>query len=173
MTTKTPSPLMCDIKVFSRRDFFKGAGALAGLSVAGCGTVPARRTAFGPGDKLRHAAIGVGGMGFNDLKNFLSHPRVEVVAICDVDADRLAKAAELAPKARRYVDWREMLDKEPENILKHHLATKKGTKQLHNKKENNTNYKYFHDICCKIQYRSVNQKSIAENSGINCEYNKH
>ena len=114
MTTMTPNPLMRDIIVFSRRDFFKGAGALAGLSVAGCGTVPARRTAFGPGDKLRHASIGVGGMGFNDLKNFLSHPRVEVVAICDVDADRLAKAAELAPKARKYVDWRELLDKEPD-----------------------------------------------------------
>ena len=98
----------------NRRDFFKGVGALAGLSLAGCSTVPARRTAFGPNDKLRHACIGVGGMGFNDLKNFLSHPRAEVVALCDVDAQRLANAAKLAPKARTYTDWRELLEREPD-----------------------------------------------------------
>ena len=96
----------------NRRDFFKGAGALAGMSFAGCSTVPARRKDFGPNDRLRHASIGVGGMGFNDLKNFLAHPRVEVVALCDVDSDKLAKAAELAPNARRYTDWRDMLEKE-------------------------------------------------------------
>ena len=96
----------------NRRDFFKSAGALAGLTMAGCATVPQRRTVFGPNDKLRHASIGVGGMGFNDLKNFLSHPRVEVVALCDVDANNLAKAAQLAPKARTYTDWREILEKE-------------------------------------------------------------
>ena len=94
-----------------RRDFFKGAGALAGLSLAGCSTVPPRR-AFGPNDKLRHACIGVGGMGFNDLRNFLSHPRVEVAALCDVDSNNLARAAQLAPNARTYADWREMLEKE-------------------------------------------------------------
>lgn len=34
--------------------------------------------------KLRHACIGVGGMGAYDLKNFREHPQVEIVAICDV-----------------------------------------------------------------------------------------
>jgi len=39
-----------------------------------------------PKTKLRHACIGVGGMmGFNDLQNFVSHPDVEIVAICDVE----------------------------------------------------------------------------------------
>ena len=96
----------------NRRDFFKGAGALAGMSFAGCSTVPSRRKDFGPNDKLRHACIGVGGMGAGDLRNFLSHPRVEVVALCDVDSEKLAKAAESVPKARRYTDWRELLEKE-------------------------------------------------------------
>ena len=98
--------------ISNRRDFIKNAGALTGLTLAGCSTVPARRTAFGPNDKLRHASIGVGGMGAYDLYNFLSHPRVEVVAICDVDSNHLAKAAEKAPNARKYADWRELLDKE-------------------------------------------------------------
>ena len=97
---------------FNRRDFFKCTGAFAGLALAGCSTVPPRRTEFGPGDKLRHACIGVGGMGFNDFKNFLSHPRVEVVAICDVDSNHLANAAKVAPQARKYADWRELLEKE-------------------------------------------------------------
>ena len=99
---------------FNRRDFFKGAGALAGLAIAGCGTVPSRRTSFGPNDKLRHACIGVGGMGAGDLHNFLQHPRVQITALCDVDADNLARAAALVPTARTYVDWREMLEREPD-----------------------------------------------------------
>jgi predicted dehydrogenase len=66
---------------------------------------------------LRHACVGVGGMmGLNDLQNFISHPLVQVVAICDVDENFLKKALELVPEARTYTDWREMLQKESENI---------------------------------------------------------
>lgn len=66
---------------------------------------------------LRHACIGVGGMmGLNDLQNFVSHPNVQVVAICDVDENFLKKALEIVPEARTYSDWREMLQKESENI---------------------------------------------------------
>ena len=48
-----------------------------------------------PKKKLRHASIGVGGMGGHDLKHFGQHPDLEVVAICDVDEQNLLKAAEL------------------------------------------------------------------------------
>ena len=65
---------------------------------------------------LQHACIGVGGMGFGDLKQFISHPKVEVVAICDVDAERLKKASELVPEARTYADWRELLEEEGNKI---------------------------------------------------------
>ena len=102
----------------NRKEFLKlasCAGVAAGWGRTGFSAVPSRR-AFGPNDKLHHACIGVGGMGFNDLKNFLSHPRVEVVALCDVDANNLAKAAQLAPNARKYTDWREMLEKEGDAI---------------------------------------------------------
>lgn len=67
--------------------------------------------------KLRHACVGVGGMmGLNDLKNFQSHPNVEIVAICDIDQESLTKALEVVPGARTYTDWRELLEKEKENI---------------------------------------------------------
>ena len=70
-----------------------------------------------PKAKLRHACIGVGGMmGLNDLQNFVSHPNVQVVAICDVDENFLKKALELVPNARTYNDWRELLKNEAENI---------------------------------------------------------
>ncbi|MCA9001536.1 MAG: Gfo/Idh/MocA family oxidoreductase, partial [Planctomycetes bacterium] len=39
-----------------------------------------------------------------------------VVCLCDVDAKRLKAAGELHPGARLYSDWREMLDKERDNL---------------------------------------------------------
>ena len=65
---------------------------------------------------LQHACIGVGGMGWGDLQQFIKHPKVQVVAICDVDGERLKKASELVPEARTYTDWRELLNKEADNI---------------------------------------------------------
>lgn len=68
-------------------------------------------------ETLNHACIGVGGMmGLGDLKKIQSHPKVHIVAICDVDENMLQKASELVPEARQYKDWREMLDKEGNNI---------------------------------------------------------
>lgn len=67
-------------------------------------------------EKLRHACIGVGGMGAFDLQNFKSHPKVNIVAICDVDENNLKKAAEILPNARVYTDWRELLKKERRHI---------------------------------------------------------
>src|SRR3546814_8495404 len=69
-----------------------------------------------PDRKLRHACIGVGGMGGHDLQNFKSHPDVEIVALCDVDENHLKKVAELIPGARLYTDWRELLKKEKRHI---------------------------------------------------------
>ena len=69
-----------------------------------------------PNSKIAHACIGVGGMGLNDLKNFQSHPRAQIVAICDVDKTHLDKAAELVPDARRYTDWRELLANEGDKV---------------------------------------------------------
>jgi predicted dehydrogenase len=102
----------------NRRRFVKWAAAAGAWSVVpGCATSPRAPRPLSPGAKLNHACIGVGGMmGGNDLKNFVSHPRCEVVAICDVDRRELEKAALVAPNARRYSDWREMLRAEGDRI---------------------------------------------------------
>jgi predicted dehydrogenase len=99
----------------SRKEFL-ALSALGGLGLmAGCATSPAARR-VPPGGKLRHACIGVRGMGGNDLQSFKDHPQLEIVALCDVDKSHLADAAKDVPDARQYQDWRELLAKEADNI---------------------------------------------------------
>jgi predicted dehydrogenase len=70
----------------------------------------------GAGTKLRHASIGVARRGEADLRCLLTHPDIQVVALCDVDEKHLKAAAKLVPGARLYRDWRVMLEKERNNI---------------------------------------------------------
>jgi predicted dehydrogenase len=72
--------------------------------------------AASPNGNLNHACIGVGGIGAADMRNFLAHAKVRIVAICDVDGDRLEAAGKLVPDARKYTDWRELLAKEGDKI---------------------------------------------------------
>ncbi|MGB5462891.1 MAG: Gfo/Idh/MocA family oxidoreductase, partial [Aureibaculum sp.] len=48
-------------------------------------------------------------MGFEDLKAIASHPLVDVVALCDIDANYLAAAKEAKPQAKTFSDYRVML----------------------------------------------------------------
>ena len=66
--------------------------------------------------KLQHACIGVGGIGNHDRKRLTTHPKLEVVAICDVDHHNLQEAAKDYPAARKYNDWRELLAAEGDRI---------------------------------------------------------
>jgi predicted dehydrogenase len=97
----------------SRRKFLQSAAtaALAAPFILRCSSnAPSSK------NKLNHACIGVGGMGWSDLQKFKEDPNVQIVAICDVDAINLKKAAEALPDARTYTDWREMLKKEGDKI---------------------------------------------------------
>ena len=97
----------------SRREFLANATTVAMASPFMLR--PLKNLAL-PSDRLNHACIGVGGMGAFDLQNFKSHPKVNIVAICDVDENNLKKAAEILPGARTYTDWRELLQKEKKHI---------------------------------------------------------
>src|SRR5213596_1412061 len=99
----------------SRRRFIRNA------SIAGSGFFIVPRHVLGrgfvaPSDKLNIAGIGAGGKGEDDLRNFSKSPKVNVVALCDVDDNRAAKSRERFPKAKYYKDFREMLAKEKNNI---------------------------------------------------------
>lgn len=91
-----------------RRRFLAQAGVLGlGASVLPSGV------SLGAGEKkVRHACIGLGGMGRADFMQMLEHPAVDIVAICDIDVSRSLKARELVPNATFYQDWRELLAKE-------------------------------------------------------------
>lgn len=89
-----------------KRDFLKSVA----LGIGGT-LLPNTLKAFpGKGKKIRTAHIGVGNMGFEDLKAIASHPNVIVNALCDVDSNYLKKAHELFPKAKIFKDYRELFD---------------------------------------------------------------
>ncbi len=101
---------------WSRRQFLHSA-TVAGLAAPFfLRNAQAQSGSPAANSKLNHACIGVGGMGWGDLHSFLSHPRLQIVALCDVDANNLDKAAKTVPGARLYSDWRELLDKEGNRI---------------------------------------------------------
>ena len=66
-----------------------------------------------PSDTLDVACIGVGGMGRNDARGF---EKENLVAFADVDSHSARDAFTSYPKAKRYTDCREMLDKEGASI---------------------------------------------------------
>ena len=57
--------------------------------------------AFGANERLRVAGIGVGGKGSSDIEQ--AGALMEVVALCDIDEQRLGKRAGTWPHARRSV----------------------------------------------------------------------
>src|SRR4029079_8447151 len=69
-----------------------------------------------PSDKLNIGASGAGGKGGGDITEFSKSPNVNIVALCDVDDRQTVKSREKFPKAKLYKDFREMLDKEKNNI---------------------------------------------------------
>ncbi len=91
----------------TRRDFLRHS-ALAGASVLGC---PAILKSAAPNSLVQIACIGVGGMGGSTMKSVASHPKVKIVALCDVDQRSLEAAAKSFPDASRHKDWRELLSK--------------------------------------------------------------
>ncbi len=99
----------------SRRKFIRNTS----IAAAGFFIVPRHvlgRGFVAPSDKLRIAGIGAGGKGQSDLSEFAKSPNVSIVALCDVDDRQAVKSREKFPKAPYYRDYREMLEKEKNNI---------------------------------------------------------
>jgi len=93
----------------NRRQFMSGAAG-----VVGAFTILPRRVLGGrgyqaPSETLNIAGIGVGGQGAADLRCLESE---NIVALCDVDWKHAAETFKRYPDARRYRDFRVMLEKE-------------------------------------------------------------
>jgi predicted dehydrogenase len=91
----------------SRREFLRGTmGAVAAFTIVPS-HVLAGRAGAAPSDKLNIAIIGVGGRGGASVNGCSGE---NIIALCDVDTRRMAKAAEAHPGARKYQNFRMMLD---------------------------------------------------------------
>jgi len=96
-------------RTISRRQFVGGMGAAAAFTIVPRHVVAASG-ATPPSEKLNIAFVGVGGRGGANLKDIGDETSVNVVALCDVDADRIARASKQFPDAKQYRDFRKMLD---------------------------------------------------------------
>lgn len=104
---------------YSRRTFLKTLGATA----IAAPYITRGLMARSPNSTLRHASFGANGMALADLTQIGNCPGVELVAICDVDLGRTAKALKLFPRAKVYQDWRQLLDKEGKNLDSANVST--------------------------------------------------
>ncbi len=99
----------------TRRTFLGGlsTASAASLLPSGLWAADARKS---PNETPNIASVGVGGKGWVDSNGAAAFGNI--VAFCDVEADKGGKrggfgmAAKNWPKARRYTDWRVMLEKE-------------------------------------------------------------
>ena len=99
-------------KRITRRELLRNT-AFAGIGVwaaAGTGALGATRS---PNEKLHIAGIGAGGQGGWDIGNCGGE---NIVALCDVDDRRAAESFTRFPKAKRFRDFRKMLEEMDDQI---------------------------------------------------------
>jgi hypothetical protein len=99
----------------SRRHFFQGSLLAGTVPLGGFGSAASLK-ALGyksPNEKLNVASIGAGGRAASDINGCASE---NIVALADPDFQNAARIFDQFPKAARYKDFRQMLDKESANI---------------------------------------------------------
>ena len=103
----------------SRRRFLKdslaiSSGILAFPAIVP-GTVLGRNGSVSPCNRIVMGCIGMGGMGTGNMRSFLGLEDVRIVAVCDVDANHLQRAKEIADEHYQnhdcipYHDFRDLL----------------------------------------------------------------
>jgi len=96
----------------SRRHFMGAAAATAAFTVVPRHVLAGSGQAA-PSEKVNIAGVGVGGRGSGDIDALSSQ---NIVALCDVDWRQAGGTFRRHPEARKYKDFRRMLDKEDKNI---------------------------------------------------------
>ncbi|MCA9099006.1 MAG: Gfo/Idh/MocA family oxidoreductase, partial [Planctomycetaceae bacterium] len=99
-------------EIRSRREFIKSA-LLAGVAVPAlgmgrlAGADKDKSEESGNGEKLKLAVIGVAAQGAYNRTNVAGE---NIVALCDIDANRLAEASKQHPGAKTYDDYRKLYE---------------------------------------------------------------
>ncbi|MEN9360465.1 MAG: Inositol 2-dehydrogenase [Verrucomicrobiota bacterium] len=101
------------MNLIHRRDFLRHSAVFgAGLSMISCSSYPT--SSFNKNSRLRVLGIGVEGtIGGHDLEQIASHPKVDIVGLCDVDAPSLERAKAKYAKTVQFAvkDYREAFAK--------------------------------------------------------------
>ena len=94
---------------FGRRDFLLTTAAAAAFTIVPSSVLGGPRH-IAPSEKINIGGIGIGGQGASNLKALEGE---NIIALCDVDPlNYAAKTIKKYPKAKVYVDFREMLEKQ-------------------------------------------------------------
>lgn len=96
--SRTHHPARVTRRRFLQQATLTGAALLAAPRVVSCRS---------PNDKLNVVIIGCGGRGAANMREMLGE---NIVALCDVSEPNLLKAAEKAPQARKFRDFRKLYD---------------------------------------------------------------
>jgi predicted dehydrogenase len=97
---------MKENKTVSRRQFMGGAAAAMAFTV-----IPGSVLSQPPSEKLNVAAVGAGGMGAGNTRACAA-AGANIVALCDVDWKKGQEGFKRFPEAKKYKDFRRMLDNE-------------------------------------------------------------
>jgi predicted dehydrogenase len=97
-----------------RRDFIKWGSLTASALMVVPNTILGKKYGYtAPSDKLNIAAIGIGGKGHVDIKSVATE---NIVALCDADWKYAQRSFDKYPEAKRYWDYRKMLDEMGKSI---------------------------------------------------------
>lgn len=94
----------------TRREFLKQSAFVAGMGVWVAAERPLRALQEqSPNERINVASIGIGGKGDGDSAQAAKHGNL--IAVCDIDDERLNSKLRKFPKAQRFNDFRKMFDK--------------------------------------------------------------
>jgi predicted dehydrogenase len=99
----------------SRRNVLRGAAAASVFSIVPSHVLGQDPQQPPPSKKVAFAAVGSAGQAGSDIES-LTRAGGQLVAFADVDGPRADRAAEHYPDAKRFVDFREMLDQVADQV---------------------------------------------------------
>ncbi len=110
---------MPDFQDITRRDVIKTAAAAGAVAAVAGFEAPGIQTVKAANDTIAYGVIGTGGRGSYLLKHLLNVSNGRCVAVCDIQQDKLDRAADIiGTNPAKYKDYRELLaDKNVEAVI--------------------------------------------------------
>ncbi len=96
---------------FNRRSFLKNSALLTVGGIVAPKILQANFGGISASGKLNVAFIGAGGKGMHAINLLVNHPKINVVALADVNDQSAANAYKLLPNIPHFRDFRKMLEK--------------------------------------------------------------